>query len=335
MSKETFIDLFAGLGGFRIGMTRNSFVPVFGSDFNKHAAATYKLNFGETIFSDITQIEVDDIPSFDVMCGGFPCQPFSRAGKLGGFQDTRGTLFFDLCKIINEKQPKVVFLENVKNLTTHDKGNTFTVIQDSLKSLGYSVSYEILNAVDFGVPQSRERIIIVAVKGDTPFDFSKVKKVKDRPALSSFLDKKEDSEFEWLDPSEYTLIDPAIVKTQIKTGLRFVGYRNKNMRIAGIRANSEHLSRTHKQPNRIYSDAGTHPTLSAQEKSGRYFIETTKKDGTRAVRKLTLDECYRIFGYPDTYKHTGALGEQYARIGNSICVPMVQAISKQIRKQCF
>lgn len=332
-SKATFIDLFAGIGGFRLGMEANDFDCVYSSDNNKHAALMYKENFGEEIFSDITAVKPAGLKDFDIMCGGFPCQPFSSAGLKQGFSDTRGTLFFDMLRIMKEKKPKVVFLENVKNLTTHDKGKTFTVIVKNLEKLGYTVSTQLLNAKDFGVPQNRERIIIVGSLGNKKFDFSKVKKAKP-VKIVDILDNKPDSELIWLNPKEYTLLEPGKRKLQ-PSGLIFAGYRNKNMRVAGVRPDTEHLSRVHKQPNRIYSDQGVHPTLSAQETAGRYYILTTKKDGSKGVRKLTVDECYRLFGFPKNFKKVGPLTQQYARIGNSICVPMVKAVGKEIRNQLF
>jgi len=315
-------------------MERNNFSCVFGADFNKHAAQTYQANFGEDILADITKIDINTMPDFDVMCGGFPCQPFSRAGHKKGFEDTRGTVFFDLCKMIAAKNPTVVFLENVKNLTTHDSGNTFAVIIKSLEDLGYKVSTKVLNAADFGTPQSRERIIIVANNKGIDFDFAKITTVGRKP-LKDFLDKKPADQFEWLDENDFVLLDEGVRKVSSKTGLQFVGYRKGNVRIAGVVAGNLHHSRTHKQPNRIYSSEGSHPTLSAGEKSGRYFILTERTKGVSGVRKLTIEECYRIFGYPEDYTRVGALGEQYARIGNSICVPMVEAVAKEIRKQLF
>lgn len=329
----TFIDLFAGIGGFRLGLEANGFKCVYSSDNNLHAAKMYEENFGENSFGDVTQINPKELKGFDIMCGGFPCQPFSSAGLKQGFADTRGTLFFDMIRILKEKKPRVVFLENVKNLTTHDKGNTFKVIVANLEKLGYTVSTRVLNAKDFGVAQNRERIIIVGSLDGKKFDFDKVE-TKKTIKIKDVLDKKPDSEFEWLKPSEYTLLKAADQKTQA-SGLIFAGYRNKNMRVSGVRPDTEHLSRSHKQCNRIYSAEGTHPTLSSQETAGRYYILTKKKDGSQGVRKLTIDECYRLFGFPKGFKRIGALTQQYSRIGNSICVTMVQAIAKEIRKQLF
>jgi DNA (cytosine-5)-methyltransferase 1 len=160
MSKK-FIDLFCGIGGFRIGFERNGFSCVFSSDFDKHVQDTYEKNFDERPFGDITQVDPKTIPDFDVLTGGFPCQPFSISGKKRGFEDTRGTLFFDVCRILDEKKPKVVVLENVKHFIHHDKKRTISTVLNSLQDLGYNISYKILNTKDFGLPQNRERIFIV------------------------------------------------------------------------------------------------------------------------------------------------------------------------------
>ena len=163
--KYKFIDLFCGLGGFRIGFERNGYDCVFSSDFDKNIQLTYKENFGEEPFGDITKIDPKKMPDFDVLVGGFPCQPFSVSGKKKGFADARGTLFFDVCRIIKEKNPKVVLLENVKHFIHHNSGRTIRVVLDSLQELGYDkISYKILNLRDFALPQNRERIFIVASK---------------------------------------------------------------------------------------------------------------------------------------------------------------------------
>lgn len=317
-----------------MGLETNGFTCVYGSDSNKNAAKVYETNFGDNILSDVTEIKPNNLPDFDVLTGGFPCQPFSAAGKQLGFEDTRGTLFFDICRIVEQKQPTVVLLENVKSLTTHDKGKTFNTIKESLHNLGYTVSHKILNATDFGVPQSRERIIIVAVRGAQTFNFEEIE-TQPKKTIADILEREHPENFMWLPEEEYVLLDETLTKIQPRSGLKFVGYRKGNLRTNGVRENTQHLSRSHKQFNRIYSDQGTHPTLSAQETSGRYYIHTTKPDGTCGVRKLTITECYRMFGYPDSYKKVGSVSDQYHRIGNSICVPMVTAVGKAISNQIF
>ena len=323
--KFTFIDLFAGIGGFRIAMQHVGGKCVFSSEWEPQAQKTYLANFGEMPYGDITKREVKDkIPAhFDVLCAGFPCQPFSISGKKKGFEDTRGTLFFDICQIISEHNPKVVFLENVKHLVHHDGGKTLKTILSKLTDLGYNASWKVLNGVDFGVPQNRERIIIIGVK-DGSFNFDALKPMP-RPRLKDFLDKNGD--FEYLAQNEYTLLEQT--HPQNGSGLIFAGYRNKSTRKAGVRPGTEHLSRAHKQPNRIYSVEGTHPTLPSQETSGRFFILTEDK----RVRKLTIQECWRIMGFPDEYIKVSVVGQQYKQIGNSVCVKMMEAIASEIYLQ--
>lgn len=321
--KPRFIDLFAGIGGFRKGFEDAGYECVFTSEINEACQEVYENNFGDEVFGDITKIEPSNIPDFEVLLAGFPCQPFSISGKKKGFEDTRGTLFFDICRIIDEKQPKVVVLENVKHLIHHDKKRTFKTIIKTLEDLGYNVTYKILNAKDFGLPQNRERIFIMATKNGF-FRFDKLKKKK--PVyLKDFLDTKGD--FEYLEKEEYTLIEKP--KTQ-DTGLIFTGYRNKNTWKNGIRPNTEHLSRVHRQPNRIYSIEGTHPTIPSQETSGRFFIYLPNED---KVRKLTLNECYRIMGFPDNFKRHQKTGEQYKQIGNSVAIPIIYEVARSIKEQ--
>lgn len=318
-----FIDLFSGIGGFRQGFEKIGFQCVFSCEINSKCREVYADNFGELPFADISKINPADLADFDVLVAGFPCQPFSICGKKLGFEDTRGTLFFEICKIIKVKQPQVVVLENVKHLIHHDKGNTLKVIIASLKDLGYSVNHQILNAKDFGIAQHRERIFIIASKGKE-FNFSRLK-TKFPPKLREFLD--ETGDFEILDKSEYTLIE---YPRKQDSGLLFVGYRNKGTWKTGVRPNTEHLSRVHRQPNRIYSVDGVHPTIPSQETSGRFFVYFRDRD---LVRKLTLRECYRLMGFPEDFKSYPSAGESYKQIGNSVCVPVVEAIAKEILSQ--
>lgn len=317
----TFVDLFAGIGGFRIPLQELGGKCVFTSEFNPHAQRAYELNFGEMPEGDINEIDLADIPRHDVLTAGFPCQPFSISGKLRGFEDTRGNLIYRVFQIIELRRPKVVFLENVKHLVHHDKGNTLKTILRHLAELGYKASWQVLNASDFGLPQNRERIIIVAHK-KTEFDFSKIKKTKKKTRLANFLDK--DDDFEYLD-EPYTILSDYKVQP---SGLIFIGYRNKEIRKAGVRPGTENLSRVHKQPNRIYSINGIHPALSSQESSGRFWIY----DGER-VRKLTIAECYRIMGFPNKFKRISITSELYKQVGNSVCIPMIKEITKEIKNQ--
>ncbi|WP_298423222.1 DNA (cytosine-5-)-methyltransferase [uncultured Kordia sp.] len=321
--KPRFIDLFAGIGGFRKGFEDAGYKCVFTSEINQACQEVYEDNFGDEVFGDITQINPENIPDFEVLLAGFPCQPFSISGKKKGFDDTRGTLFFDICRIIDTKKPKVVVLENVKHLIHHDKKRTFKTIIQTLTHLGYNVSHKILNAKNFGLPQNRERIFIIATK----IGFFKFEKLKTKAPvqLKDFLDKN--GNFEYLDREEYTLIENP--KKQA-TGLIFIGYRNKNTWKNGVRPNTEHLSRVHRQPNRIYSVDGTHPTIPSQETSGRFFIYLPTEN---RVRKLTLNECYRIMGFPKNFKRHFKIGEQYKQIGNSVAIPVISEIAKSLKEQ--
>jgi len=322
--KHRFIDLFAGIGGIRTSFERQGYECILSSEIDADCREVYNKNYGEIPFGDIRNLASDSIDKYDVLTAGFPCQPFSICGRKMGFEDTRGTLFFEICRIIKDTSPEVVFLENVKHLLHHDSGRTIELILSSLEDLGYMTSYKILNAIHFGVPQNRERIIIIASKSRV-FDFSKIKKEKNLAKLIDFLEPKDT--FEYLEPNEYTFIDNPITQP---TGLIFCGYRNKGIWKKGIRPNSEHLSRVHRQPNRIYSALGTHPTIPSQETSGRFFIYLPDEN---AVRKLTIKECYKIMGFDSNFKMSENRGSSYKQVGNSVCIPMIEAISKEIKNQ--
>lgn len=321
--KFTFIDLFAGIGGFRIALENIGGKCVFTSEIDTECAKTYAVNFGNYPKGDINQIKPDEIPEHNILCAGFPCQPFSISGKMKGFEDTRGTLFFKILEIIKEKQPKVVFLENVKHLKYHDKSRTLKTIISNLEGLGYKINWHILNAKDFGLAQNRERIIIVGNK-DKRLDFSKITKVQNK-TIKDILEEK--ANFEYLNPSEYTILPKDTWRKQ-SSGLIFCGYRNKSVRTKGTRPNTEHLSRVHKQPNRIYFINGTHPTIPSQESSGRFWIY----DG-EIVRKLTLNECFKLQGFPSDFQKISSIGSCYNQIGNAVAVPMIEEVGKQILNQ--
>jgi DNA (cytosine-5)-methyltransferase 1 len=323
----TFIDLFCGIGGFRLALQNIGATCLFSSEINEHACKMYQENFGDNPFCDITKLDPHTLPNFDLLCGGFPCQSFSSAGKKEGFNDARGTLFFDICRIVSIKKPKVLFLENVKNLIYHDAGNTFSVIKDTIDKLGYELSWKVLSAKNFGVPQHRERIILIAIRKDLKLTFNfETLTINHSKPLTFFLEE----DIHFLNKTEYTLLPIEQIKQQPKSGLIFCGYRNKKIRTKGILPDTLHLSRVHKQTNRIYDAKGIHPTISSQEASGRYFILVNNN-----VRKLTLTECYRIMGFPNSFIKIGSNSNLYARIGNSVCVPMIQSVANEIQKQIF
>jgi DNA (cytosine-5)-methyltransferase 1 len=340
----TFIDLFAGIGGFHYALHNQGANCVFASEWETNCRYTYEENFKKmspalfelhpsedsvdglftnNFAGDITKVNPNSIVNHDILCGGFPCQPFSISGHKKGFNDTRGTLFFNVLEIIKAKQPRVVFLENVKHLIHHDGGNTLRVILEELEKVGYKTTWKLLNAKDFGLAQNRERIVIIGHK-DKEFDFSKIE-TKQHKTIRDVLDRQ--GNFEYLDEKDYTILPKQLWKKQA-SGLIFCGYRNKAIRKAGTRPNTEHLSRVHKQPNRIYHINGTHPTLPSQESSGRFWIYDNKR-----VRKLTIDEAYKLQGFPSSFKKHTKLSAAYNQIGNSVAIPMIEAVYKQLKEQ--
>lgn len=324
MGSFKFIDLFAGIGGMRMAAEMNGGQCVFSSEINQSAAGTYEANYGVKPYGDITEIDATDIPQHDVLFAGFPCQPFSICGFKRGFEDTRGTLFFHILRIAQQHRTRCLILENVKHLKDHDDGNTLNVIISALIESGYHVSYSLLNAVNFGLPQNRERTIIVASL-DKTFNFDNLIQKKSM-SMASILEKE--AEFEYLNSNDYTLLSDSVIKRQALSGLCFVGYRNRNLRKVGVREGTEHLSRVHKQPNRIYCSSGTHPTLAASESSGRYWILIDGK-----VRKLTMKECYRLQGFGDNFKIHQNPTAAYKHIGNSVPVPMIAEVVSSAVKQ--
>jgi len=313
--KFTFIDLFAGIGGFRIAMQEQGGKCVYSSEWNAYAQKTYLANFGEMPFGDITKNETKSyIPKqFDILCAGFPCQPFSIAGvskkkSLGretGFKDkTQGTLFFDVADIINRHRPKAFYLENVKNLTSHDKGNTFRIIRETLEELDYSLHYQVMDGQTY-VPQHRERIMIVGFDrkryhGNENFVFPEQHEAT--RCVRDILDPN-------VDP-KYTLSDKLWAYLQ--------NYAEK------------HRAKGNGFGYGLVNLDGITRTLSA-----RYY-----KDGSEILipqgegknpRRLSPRECARLMGYPDTYRIDQVSDVQaYRQCGNSVIVPLITAVSEQI-----
>jgi len=318
-----FIDLFCGIGGFHIALSNMGAKCVFACDIDEECRRTYEQNFGIKPEGDIKKIDINSIPDHEVLCAGFPCQPFSICGKQEGFKDSRGNLIFYILDIVKKKKPKVVLLENVKHLKYHNKGKTLSTIITEFQKIGFKVSWKTLNAKDYRTAQNRERIVIVASKGKE-FCFSSLKQ-RTNLVIKNILDINGD--FEYLDNKEFTIIDNP--KKQA-SGLIFIGYRNKDIRKKGVRAGTEHLSRVHKQPNRIYSSDGTHPTIPSQESSGRFFIYHEGK-----VRKLTINECFKLMGFPENFKKISSNGKLYNQIGNSVSIPMIETLFFEIKKQYF
>ncbi len=321
--KFKFIDLFAGIGGFRLAMQNLGGKCVFTSEWDKDAKRTYKANFGERPFGDITKEETKAfIPDgFDLLCAGFPCQAFSIAGKRGGFEDTRGTLFFDVAEIIKRKQPRAIFLENVKGLRNHNGGKTLATILNVLRNdLGYFVPEpQIINAKDFGVPQNRERIYIVGFRNDLgieSFEYPKPTNIK-----VAFSDIKEKE----VPPTKYFL-STKYVQTLVNHKARHEGKGNgfgyaiipddgiSNAIVVGGMGRERNLVLDHRITD---------------------FTPTTHIKGTvnrEGIRKMTPREWARLQGFPDEFLIPVADASAYKQFGNSVAVPAIQATANEILK---
>lgn len=316
-----FIDLFAGIGGFRLAMQSLGGKCVFTSEWDREAQKTYRANFGEVPFGDITKEQVKNyIPDgFDVLCAGFPCQAFSIAGKRGGFDDTRGTLFFDVAEIIKRKKPKVIFLENVKGLRSHDKGKTLETILNVLRNdLGYYVPEpQIINAKSFGVPQNRERIYIVGFRKDlkiTNFEYPKPSKKK-----VTFANVKEKK----VVPTRYYL------STQYLQTL----HNHKNRHASkGNGFGFEIIPDTGIANAVVCGGMGRERNLVLDDRITDFTPETKIKGvvNREGVRKMTPREWARLQGFPDNYVIPVADASAYKQFGNSVAVPAIKATANKI-----
>lgn len=308
----TFIDLFAGIGGFRIACQNAGGSCVFSSEWDRNAQQTYDHNYGEIPYGDITLEETKEaIPEhFDLLCGGFPCQAFSIAGYRKGFEDTRGTLFFDVADIIRRREPPAVFLENVKNLLTHDGGNTFQVIHNTLDELGYEVYVQIMSPDEYAnIPQNRERIFIVAFN-------------------RAMVPNHADFRFPLPVPLTRTIHDciDATVNDPVFFYTEQMGHFQE---LADNIVNPDHIY----QWRRVYvreNMSGVCPTLTANMGTGGHNVPLILT--TNGIRKLTPKECLNFHGYPNNYEFPGTIsrGACYKQAGNSVAVPLIQRVCEQI-----
>lgn len=295
----SFIDLFAGIGGIRLGFESVGGHCVFSSEFDESACKTYEANFGEHPSGDITKIAAKDIPDFDVLLGGFPCQAFSIIGKKEGFEnETCGTLFFEIERILKEKKPKAFMLENVRNLTAHDKGNTFKVIRTHLETLGYTVYAKVLNALDYGVPQKRERIIIVGFKDNILFSFPDPVPTSRRKTLKDILEVDVDEKY--------------YVKDKIR--------ESRLMRLKDPNYPKPYISHEN-----MAGSITPHPYSSCLRAgaSANYILINDE-------RRPTEREMLRIQGFPDTFKIVVPYSQIKHQTGNSVAVPVIKAVAKQM-----
>lgn len=308
-----FIDLFAGLGGFRLALESLGAKCVYSNEWDPCVQKVYYNNFGNIPDGDITMVDEKSIPDHDILCAGFPCQAFSISGKQRGFEDSRGTLFFDVARIVKEKKPKIVFMENVKNFATHDGGKTLEVVKETMEELGYVFNQKVLNAVNYGIPQKRERIYMVCFRKDictNSFTFPKA--VNLTKHVEDFL------------IDDTSLTEPLYVNRPdiYYNGVQDNTYSNKPIRLGIVNKGG--------QGERIYSTKGIAITFSAY--GGGIFSKTGGYLVNGHPRKLHPLECARLMGYPDSYKLSKSANQAYQQLGNSVVIDVLQYIGIEIGK---
>lgn len=314
LKNYTFIDLFAGLGGFHLALQTLGAKCVYANEWDIYAQNVYHANFGILPEGDITKIDEKTIPCHDILCAGFPCQAFSISGKRLGFNDSRGTLFFDVARIVKEKKPKVVFMENVKNFASHDGGKTIAVVEATMRELGYTFDYQILNAVDYGIPQKRERVYMVCFRNDIdsscfftfPSPFKLTKHVED-----FLLNDEEMVKNLYIQRNDIYYNDISDIR-----------YSNNTIRLGFVNKGG--------QGERIYSPKGIAITFSAN--GGGIFAKTGGYLINGKPRKLHPRECARLMGYPDSYIICEKTNQAYKQFGNSVVVDVLQLIGQEIGK---
>lgn len=297
MENYKFIDLFAGIGGIRLAFERNGCECVFSSEWDEYAQKSYEAYFGDKPHGDITKIEANAIPDHDILTGGFPCQAFSIIGDKKGFADTRGTLFFDIERILKAKMPTAFLLENVKNLISHDKGRTFEVIISKLENLGYSVYHKVLNALDYGLPQKRERIIIVGFLGNYPFQFPVPN--RERTPLEGFLE--DESSVDKKHFASPKVKESVWSRLKVEPFFPSVWHENKSGNISVL-------------PYSCALRAGA---------SYNYLL-------VNGVRRPTPRENLRLQGFPEDYPMVVPDSQIRKQAGNSVPVTMIEAVAKKM-----
>ncbi|HUW44126.1 MAG TPA: DNA cytosine methyltransferase [Bacillota bacterium] len=312
MQKEfRTLDLFAGVGGIRLGFERAGFKTVFANDFDKFCKDTYDLNFSEPklVVEDINKLDIKQLPKFDILLGGFPCQAFSIAGYRKGFQDKeKGNLFFRIADILEERKPEAFLLENVKNLKGHDKGKTFKVIKETLEKLGYHIKYKVLNSMEYGnIPQNRERIFIVGFLDKNKAEaFNFPEPIKLTKSFKEFTADEAEDKYYYNDKPLYEKI-----KNDINSENTVYQWRRKY-----VRANKK----------------GVVPTLTANMGSGGHNVPIIKNG--KGIRKLTPKECFALQGFPNNFKLPDNLSGAalFHQAGNSVTVPVVERIAEEMKR---
>lgn len=326
------IDLFCGIGGFRLAMQDNNVDCVFSSDIDKFAQQTYEANFHEVPTGDITKVKAKDIPSFDILAAGFPCQPFSYAGEKKGFEDTTmGTLFFDICRILEYHKPAMVFLENVKGLVSHKNGETLATVIDNLKKLGYFPHWKVLSSLDFGLPQKRERWYCVAFRKDVPFEFPKP--IGGTPTLRDIVDINDHSP------------QLAISKFELDRIDYHFAHCKETERVQ--HSNDKYAPNTKKGKYGVFSFQKPDGSLrfhvgdpaKTQIQEAFYscldtYASTIIANRTPKLwdirRKLSVLESKRLQGFPDDFIMPVSDAQAYKQLGNSVSVPIIKLIMKNM-----
>lgn len=309
-----FIDIFSGIGGMRLALHNLGCKCVFSSEIDHFARKTYTKNFGEIPDSDITKVSINEIPKHDILLAGFPCQSFSTAGKNLGFQDSRGILFFEIEKILKQKQPSSFILENVKNLKNHNKGNTFKIILEKLHDANYEVGFSVLNAIDYGCPQSRERIFIVGLN------------------KTIFGATKFDDVFKWPKPMHEKKLLKDILEDN-KT-VHNILTLTENMYRGHIKRRDLNIQNGKNFGFKIYNSNNSHTgTLSARYFKDGKEILINQNDINKLPRKISPREAARLQGFPDEFiVDAVSISQIHKQFGNSVAVPVVQAIAKSLLK---
>ncbi|MCD8265617.1 MAG: DNA (cytosine-5-)-methyltransferase [Prevotellaceae bacterium] len=295
-----FIDLFAGIGGIRLPFDELGYRCVFSSEWDRAAALTYRANFGDEPKGDITQIAADDIPPHELLLAGFPCQAFSIMGKMEGFGDTRGTMFFEIARILERHRPRAILLENVKQLTTHDRGRTFQTILRTLSALGYHLKWAVLNALDFGLAQKRERVIIVGFLDKGQCEALSLNFPKKSYSLPDTLERDED-------------VDRSLFASE-----RIVEKRRESVR--GKRVFYPSVWHENKSGNVSVLD---HACALRTGASYNYLL-------VNGVRRPSARELLRLQGFPDTFRIVVPYAEIRRQTGNSVAVPMIRAVARRM-----
>ncbi|XZM28188.1 DNA cytosine methyltransferase [Clostridium perfringens] len=318
MRQLKFIDLFSGIGGFRVALENIGAKCVFSSEIDKWAAEVYNTNFKEQPKGDITKIKSEEIPNHNILCAGFPCQPFSIGGLRKGFEDTRGTLFFDVARILSDKQPQAFLLENVKGIVSHDDGKTLKTIMDTLDEIGYICDYRVMNALDYGVPQNRERWYCVGFKKNMNIGFNEEFDIQfkfpEKRELELFIEDIIENNVEGHNITE---------KASENIDLFLNNFKNKS-----TYNKDRYIIANEIRPSRCsFRNNGVFPCFTAKMGTGGNNVPVI----VEKRRKVTVRECLKVMGFPDSFIMKENYNQSYKQIGNSVVVSIISMLAEEIK----